>query len=347
LATTRHDSDARLRSAVGSPILDAEGLDALRARFGDAYVGRRLRAQIDQIAQIHGAGEGRFHFENLPFFCRAVGWGLTVSGLRGATRRHAERIELSESRFTFPDLPHAFDGLRVLHLSDLHLDAVDGLGRRIAQVVAQARFDVAVVTGDFRFHDTGRYEHLRAELDALVPALACRWGVFGILGNHDVLEMVPLLEASGVRMLVNECEPLELGGASLALAGVDDAHLYGAHDLDAAFRGVSGDTFRVLLAHSPEIAEEALEHGVRLYLTGHTHGGQLCLPGCRPVIVNARCPRDRVRGPWRYERVHGYTSRGTGCSGVFARLFCPPEVVVHEIRGEERSFASDRVHSSP
>jgi len=69
-----------------------------------------------------------------------------------------------------------------------------------------------------------------------------------------------------------------------------------------------------------------------LHLSGHTHGGQICLPGGIPLIRNGNCPKEMIAGAWRYGKMHGYTSRGTGCCGVAARFFCPPEITVHTLR---------------
>lgn len=310
-------------------------LELLRDRLGDDHVGRRLRGQVNEMAQLGGQGEGGFHFENLPLFCHLVRGVLTLSGCAELGRRQALSFEVVEHETSIPDLPKAFDSLRVLHLSDLHLDAAEGFGEALAHAVEGLDFDLAVVTGDFRFHDTGRYAHLERELERLVPALRCEFGVLGVLGNHDFLEMVPILERAGVSLLLNENRILRRGEASLAVVGVDDAHLYGCHDLARALAGVPETAPRILLVHSPEIIEEAAEAGIDLYLAGHTHGGQICLPGRVPLLVNARCQRSQVSGRWEHGAMRGYTSRGVGSSGVFARFFCPPELVVHRLVSPE------------
>ncbi len=87
----------------------------------------------------------------------------------------------------------------------------------------------------------------------------------------------------------------------------------------------------ILLAHSPEIYKQACYAGFQLMLCGHTHGGQICLPGGFPLIVNAQCPRRICRGAWRYDSLQGYTSSGCGSSIVPARFNCPPEVTIHEL----------------
>lgn len=306
-------------------------LELLARRMGRERLERRLAAQVDAVTNLRGHGEARFHFEHLPFAGRLVRWTFRASGLAGLGRRNALALRLSTSRLELPRLASAFSGLRVLHLSDLHLDGNPGLAAVVARALEGLRFDVAVVTGDFRFHETGRFAHLERELAPLAPLLACAEGAYAVLGNHDVLEMVPMLERLGIRVLLNEAVTLTRGTEQLSLLGVDDPHFYGEHDVAAALAQAAPVGSRVLLAHSPEIAGEAAQAGIDLYLAGHTHGGQVCLPGGVPVVKNARCRRARAAGLFRVGSMVGYTSRGVGSSGVFARFFCPPEVAIHEL----------------
>ena len=141
------------------------------------------------------------------------------------------------------------------------------------------------------------------------------------------------MEDMGVRVLLNESEALEDGGRGLFLVGVDDPHFFRADNLEKAFGGVPEQAASVLLCHSPELYRQAAHSGVGLMLCGHTHGGQICLPGGFPLFTNADCPRDLARGgPWRYGRLQGYTSVGAGSSVVDVRFNCRPEVTVHTLR---------------
>lgn len=315
-----------------SPEDEAASLASLKRRMGDAHFGARLRAQVDMMVQLTGNGRGGFHFENVPAIARAVKLGLRVSGLERRGRRHALALRCEEREMVVPRLPRSFDGLRVLHLSDLHLDAMPGFGARVAAALATASFDLCVVTGDFRYLDTGRYAHVEAEMRALAPALRCELGTYGVLGNHDFAEMVPVLESCGVRMLVNEAEPIRMRDERLWIVGLDDPHLYGLHDFERALKHVPDGEAKLLLVHSPEVIDQAVERGFGAYFTGHTHGGQICAPGGRILYLHARCDASRASGSWRAGAMAGYTSRGVGASSVFARFNCPPEIVVHELR---------------
>lgn len=323
--------------------MDEQTFNALHLRLGDEHLGKRLRAQVDHILNVTGQGLGSFHYENIPAFVKVVDFSLRLSGLKKIGERNALQFVVRENLVPFPGLPEAFDGLRILHLSDIHIDGYPGLGGYVAKAVSGLSFDLCVVTGDFRIWDTGRYLHIVGELDALIPSLQCRYGIYGILGNHDFIEMVPMIESAGIPLLLNENAALEVDGDTLWLVGLDDAHFYGVHDLDKALKGVPPNAAKVLLAHSPELIPQAAELGFGLYLTGHTHAGQMCLPGGIPILRNARCEVKYIAGRWDYKGMSGYTSAGVGCSGVFARFYCPPEIVIHTLK----RVVSSRTFTNP
>jgi predicted MPP superfamily phosphohydrolase len=312
--------------------MDEQTFNDLRQRLGDEHLGKRMRAQVEHIINVTGQGLGTFHYENIPLFIRMVALSLRISGLIKYGERNALQFTVRQNCISFPRLPKSFDGLRILQLSDLHLDGHPGLGRLIAQAVDGLSFDLCVLTGDFRFSDVGHYRHLVDELDVLIPSLKCPLGVYGVLGNHDFIEMAPLIEAAGVQLLLNEGVELDAKGGKLWLIGLEDAHYYGLHNFGKALQGVPEDTAKILLVHSPELISQAAALGFGLYLTGHTHAGQMCLPGGFPLLLNARCPRRYIAGGWQYNGMNGYTSAGIGSSGVFARFFCPPEITIHTLK---------------
>ena len=122
------------------------------------------------------------------------------------------------------------------------------------------------------------------------------------------------------------------GNRSIHLAGIDDAHRFHADDIGKLASEVPYDEFSILLLHAPEIYRQAADAHFKLLLSGHTHGGQICLPGGFPVTLQAILPRRMGAGPWRYEQMIGYTSAGTGSSVVPVRLNCPPEITLHRLR---------------
>jgi predicted MPP superfamily phosphohydrolase len=192
------------------------------------------------------------------------------------------------------NLPVAFDGFTVLHLSDLHLDGMPGLEEAILERVGAREFDLCVLTGDYRTELHGPIRPTMDRLQPLVSRLRSRHGVLGVLGNHDDCHMVGPMEAMGIRMLVNESVRLTRGEDVLQVVGTDDVHYYftdqAVHALESA-----RDAFTLALVHSPEAFDFAADLGVDLYLCGHTHAGRCA---CRAAGPSSR------------------TSRGAGASTV-------------------------------
>ena len=106
-------------------------------------------------------------------------------------------------------------------------------------------------------------------------------------------------------------------------------------DASLAYRGVPDNTFTIFLAHSPEAYRDAARFQARLYLCGHTHGGQICFVNNRPIVTNSRAPRYTAIGTWEYQGMTGYTSRGIGASSVPLRFNCPGEICLITLRSSE------------
>jgi uncharacterized protein len=122
------------------------------------------------------------------------------------------------------------------------------------------------------------------------------------------------------------------GNQRIHLAGIDDAHYYRADNIEKAACEIPPDEFSILLSHTPEVYRQAAHAGFRLVLSGHTHGGQICLPGSVPVTLDAVLPRSMGSGPWKYHTTVGYTSTGVGTSIVAVRFNCPPEITLHHLQ---------------
>jgi predicted MPP superfamily phosphohydrolase len=140
------------------------------------------------------------------------------------------------------------------------------------------------------------------------------------------------MEALGIKVLLNESTPLRRGGQTLALVGIDDAHCFGTHNLHLAAADVAPEDCSILLSHAPDAYRHAAHTGFSLMLSGHTHGGQICLPGGAPVLTDSRAPRSFARGAWQHNGMAGYTSAGCGTSIIDVRFNCPPEVTLHRLR---------------
>ena len=132
-------------------------------------------------------------------------------------------------------------------------------------------------------------------------------------------------------MLLNEHTMIVRGADQILLAGIDDAHFYQMDNIEKAGAAMGPDTYSILLSHTPEIYRQAAHAGFDLMLSGHTHGGQICLPGRIPILLEADVPRALGAGPWRHRQVVGYTSAGAGSSVVPVRFNNRPEITLHRL----------------
>ncbi len=227
-------------------------------------------------------------------------------------------------------LPASFDGFTLLQLSDIHADIHPPAIHAMAEAVRALEYDACVLTGDYRAQTHGPIEAAMDGMGVLVNAL--RQPLYGVLGNHDSIRMLPALERMGIHMLINEHVAIERGGRQLVLAGIDDAHYFRVDNIEKALQDVPAEAVTILLSHTPEIYRQAAHAGFKLMLSGHAHGGQICLPGGTPLTLDAKCPRRMGSGPWMHGDMQGYTSVGAGTPIVNVRLNCPPEVTPHRLR---------------
>jgi len=243
-------------------------------------------------------------------------------------RKNALKLREEHVTLEFPDLPGAFDGYRILFLTDLHLDGLEGLTERLLEIVRRIRADLCIVGGDLRMETHGSFAPALAQVRRLLPEICAKDGIYGILGNHDCLEIIEPLSEYGIQFLVNDSAVLTRDGERIHLAGVDDPHYFKCHDLDQAFEKVPPREFAILASHSNEIYREAAAYGPRLYLCGHTHGGQIRLPVVGALFTHSKAPRRLLHGRWSYDGMEGYTSGGVGVSGVPVRFATEGEVSV-------------------
>lgn len=275
---------------------------------------------------IRGRGNLMLRLEHLVV--PAVKGALVAAGLYSRGLANALDLVVRHVRFEFPGLPPGLDGFRILHLSDLHIDGQDAMAELLAERLDGVSADLCVLTGDYRFEIEGPCGDVYPRMRTILSAVRARHGVLAILGNHDEADMAAELAEMGARMLINDAVEIRDG---LWAVGADDGHCYGLDDLSAPLECVPEGAFRLLLAHTPELYEEAAARGIDLYLCGHTHAGQLCLPFLGPVLLNAVCPRSYASGRWRHGGTQGYTTAGIGCSLLPVRYNCPPEIAVIEL----------------
>ncbi|MBV9848154.1 MAG: metallophosphoesterase [Armatimonadetes bacterium] len=264
--------------------------------------------------------------------------GATLLGT-GATAAYGERVEANDLQVVHQDIavagwPAGTPPLRVGQLSDLHCDRAAALARarRAAEMLRAQRPDVVFLTGDYISEKPLRWAAPAAQ--ALAPLTAVPGGVFCILGNHDWTNfrwrpgdagiVARALSEVGFTVLRNDAAPLPQA-PGVWLIGLDD-RFAGKQDVARALRDVLPGACKILLVHEPDYADEA-PPGFALQLSGHSHGGQIRLPGLPPLHVpkySTHYPEGLQQGP--HHPI--YTTRGIGMIGPQMRLFCPPEVTV-------------------
>jgi predicted MPP superfamily phosphohydrolase len=299
-------------------------------RIGAEHVERRLKIEAEHEAQLFGQGLLLFNLENWFAAPLIISGALKLTGLYSRARRNADKLVVRRNILTFDNLPRAFDDFTILHLSDLHVDISEGAMQHLVSIVGDLQYDICVLTGDYRGKTYGPFEKSIEGLNEVRARL--KEPIYGVLGNHDSIRMSPSIEAMGIRMLFNECETIVRGDDRIYLAGVDDPHFYRADDIEKAASQIPREFFSILLSHTPEVYERAATSGFDLMLSGHTHGGQLCLPGGTPIKLEAILPRAMSAGAWHYAGMAGYTSRGVGTSLLPVRLNCPAEITLHTLR---------------
>jgi len=302
----------------------------LEQRLGRLHAKQRLGIEKDHEAQIFGQGINFFHIENWYSVHSLIRNALKLSGIFWRGHRNAERVQVRHNYIRLRRLPRAFNGFTLLHISDLHIDMNEGAMRRLEQLLPDLEYDICAITGDFRGPTFGPFDEALEGMKRLRSNLGK--SAYGVLGNHDTIRMVPGLEDMGIRVLLNECEPISRGGETIYLAGIDDAHFYRVDNIEKAASAIPADAFSILLSHTPEVYRHAAHIEFDLLLSGHTHGGQICLPGAIPITLDSVLPRRMGSGLWRYRDMVGYTSVGVGSSIVAARLNCPPEITLHRLR---------------
>jgi predicted MPP superfamily phosphohydrolase len=305
-------------------------IDYLEQRLGRFHTQQRLGIEAEKKPRIFGNGINFFHPENWYSTYYVIKKIIQLSGLYGRAYRNTLNFQLVENPVEIENLPKAFDGFTILHLSDLHTDMNPPAVHALADSVRELEYDICVLTGDYRALTHGAIDNAMKGLGNLVPSL--KQPIYGVLGNHDSIHMLPIMEEMGISILLNAHQPITLHGEQIYLAGIDDAHYYQVDNIEKACQGIPDQATTILLSHTPEVYRRAAHANFDLMLSGHTHGGQICLPGGKAIYLDARCPYYMGSGNWNYKNMAGYTSRGAGTSIVTARLNCPPEITLHRLQ---------------
>ncbi|WJH32284.1 metallophosphoesterase [Paenibacillus sp. CC-CFT747] len=239
-----------------------------------------------------------------------------------------QKIKLAPGR-----LPAAFHGMRVVQFSDTHLGKYYSVNRlaHMAELVQRQKPDLICFTGDLFDSQYGR---VNPGIIPILSRLKAELGKFAVLGNHDMRlgadSVRDVLEKADFTVLVNGNRPVGKGGERFRVAGVDEM-IYGQPDLKKALIGAKQEEFVLLLCHEPDFADTAMKFSVDLQLSGHSHGGQIRIPGIGSLFTPELGQKYSI-GLYSFEEkgFHVYTNRGIGTTLFPIRLHCRPEITVFE-----------------
>jgi hypothetical protein len=201
---------------------------------------------------------------------------------------------------------------------------------KLLKIINKINPDILAITGDAIAKPKAVYEYVE-----MINGFRAKWGKFGVWGNveHRVLEAEEMekIKNSEINILENEAVKIKEG---LWIVGVNDPFT-GYDDLGEALKGVPKEAFKILLAHSPIIAKEASMEGIDLVLSGHTHGGQIYIPGLSHLVCWLYGSGGYVAGLYRVGETHLYVTTGVGTTLLPLRAFCPPEIAILRLERKE------------
>ena len=241
--------------------------------------------------------------------------------------------EITQMDIHMRRLASVYDGLRIVHLTDIHHSVYTPLEdvQRVVDLANQLQPDVVALTGDYvTFSPSYIWPVAR-----VLGRLRARLGVFAVLGNHDFSvdpgEMTKALEAQQILVLRNSHFALHVAEARLWILGVDDLW-WNADDLQAGIRHIPARDPKILLCHNPAGIRMAVEHKIDLVLAGHTHGGQVRLPVVGKLYARSKLGKRFVEGWNQLDGTQIYVSRGIGEVVLPLRVGCPPEIACLRLR---------------
>jgi hypothetical protein len=227
-------------------------------------------------------------------------------------------------------------GMRILHVGDTHLhaDNWEPVFDRLIETVAELKPDLFCHTGDWiddKFDYRPSVPVLKRLVDGLVPH--ARLGVWTCIGNHDGDLLAPTLIDLGVRVLLGETARFATSDGALELVGLpgvsrDDL----TEKVIASIAPKDAGTTRITLCHFPDAILKTTSLATDLQLSGHTHAGQCCLPGGRPIITHDKLPKEISGGLHRVNDAWLHITKGVGWTGLPLRIFAPAEVTVIELK---------------
>jgi hypothetical protein len=270
------------------------------------------------------------------------GAGAATLGAAAGYPILVEPFLIQKNHYTLPvpNLPHAFEGFRIVHLTDIHHGPLvpASFVRRMIRMANDQAPDLIACTGDYVHHtDTTK------EIDAVWPLLAdlnAAEGVYAVLGNHDHwadFERSRHWMKENGQDLYKKAIRLERNGASLWFGGAGD-EWEDTPDIDAAFKNAPSSDCKVCLAHNPDTVDGSHRTRIDLFLCGHTHGGQIWLPLANKPISSRQLPvrnKAYISGFIQNGAKSLFISRGLGWGVLPVRFNCPPEIAILTLTGRK------------
>lgn len=268
-----------------------------------------------------------------PLFVRILRYFkflFKITGLYRQGYKNTFSFSVHEHHVYFDNLPEAFDGYRILYMSDLHLDTIPGYEQAIIDRIKDLNADLCLLGGDYRMSSSGSLKTIIGPMKKIAAVIKASDGAYAVLGNHDTGLMAEKEDEIGISLLLNEHVEITRGDQKITITGTDDPFRYYTDQALYALEN-SAQGFKIALIHTSELSEQAAENGYDFYMCGHTHGGQICLPGGQPLVTHQNEGREFIRGFWEVNGMKGYTTSGAGVSGLPVRFFCPGEVVLFHL----------------
>jgi predicted MPP superfamily phosphohydrolase len=285
------------------------------------------------------SGLGQSRSAVVLFLVVNVGFSLVQIDAYVAEPLLVETTELSQA---FRDLDPALPPVRVVHLTDMHIERSSFREADTIRRVSALQPDIIVLTGDYLNVSYLRDPAAAADFRRFIGQLEAPYGIYAVRGSVEAVPqtMARLVEGMQVVWLEQDAITVDVRGQRVTLVGVACSHQQERDTarLAQAMEGISPGDFTLLLYHSPDLIFEAAGHGVDLYLAGHTHGGQLRLPFIGAIVTFSRYGRRYASGLFQEDGTTMYVSRGLGFEGggmPRARFLCRPEIVSLELGGRE------------
>ncbi|TCJ06168.1 metallophosphoesterase [Cytobacillus praedii] len=276
------------------------------------------------------------------FLKRTIGslfslFGFSAGGYYYSREIEPKLLDVNQHKIINPDIPSSFNDFKIVQFSDTHLgfhyDAHQL--KKLVKKINALKPDIIFFTGDLM--DIPNQYHESNIIIPLLKELEAPFGKFAIYGNHDhggygTDIYKSIIEESGFKLLLNSHQKVKLiDGSSIYVIGIDDAML-GKPDIQTAIDGVPDQSYKILLSHAPDFADEAETFNIQLQLSGHSHGGQVKIPFVGALVIP----------PYAEKYTEGfyqigstpltlYVNRGLGTTRLPFRFLCKPELTVFSL----------------